>query len=184
MNSKNTFWYWKIPIYFFYFYILYKYLKNPNYQGIFGGINLGMHEFGHMVLIFFGEYIHVVGGTLFQILLPTLLGIYLYKQQDYFGVTFIMIWLGTNFFNIATYIADAQKQILPLVSIGIESKTIHDWNYLLGKTNLLDSAEQIAMSVRGLGIIFILTGIATATLIFYKALNTKKFDRTQKHIKV
>jgi hypothetical protein len=69
------------------------------------------------------------------------------RQRDYFAVAVAFGWLSTNLFDVATYAGDARAQDLSLVSPGI-GDVIHDWNYLLGKTGLLQADQTIAFLIR------------------------------------
>jgi ABC-type antimicrobial peptide transport system permease subunit len=94
---------------------------------------------------------------------------------DYFAIGVAVCWLATNFINIAVYIGDARRQELPLVSpFGIED-VIHDWNYLLGKTGLLNFDAAIAWLVRLIGILTMLAGLVFCgwlVLIMIRTMNT------------
>jgi hypothetical protein len=56
-----------------------------------------------------------------------------------------------QFLPIATYMADAQAQEVPLLTVGDAEYVIHDWNYLFGKLGLLEHDVQIAGAVRFAG---------------------------------
>lgn len=145
----------------FYIFLLLKYVNSVEYQSIFGAINLGIHEIGHVVFAFLGDFIGVLGGTLMQLLAPVFTIVIFYRQREYFGISFALVWLATNLFNVAVYIADANLLALPLVSLGA-GHTIHDWNYILDRMGLLAEANTIALVVEGLGFTFLLLGIIWA----------------------
>ena len=42
-------WIWRAPLLVFFAYIAVRHLADPLYTSIFGGINLGIHELGHVV---------------------------------------------------------------------------------------------------------------------------------------
>ena len=125
-KGKN--WMVRAPLLAYFAYVLFRHLSDPLYSSIIGGINLGIHELGHMVFGIFGQGISVAGGTIFQLALPVFAGFNFYRQRDFFAIALSFGWLSTNFFNIATYIADARRQELPLVSIG-GGAVWHDWEY-------------------------------------------------------
>lgn len=110
-------------------------------------INLTIHEAGHTILSFFGEFIMFLGGTIFQILFPLLFTCYFFKQLELFSASIMLWWFGVNLFEIGTYAADAQTQLLPL--IGGE----HDWTYILGRMNLLPQSTLVGNIFHVAGVI-------------------------------
>lgn len=97
-------------------------------------VNLLIHEGGHGIFRFFGKFIYTLGGSLMQLLIPSMfVGYYLiYRQTTASQIS--LIWLGENFFNVGKYISDAKAMKLPLLG---GSKVYHDWNYLLRNLDLL-----------------------------------------------
>ncbi len=96
--------------------------------------NLLVHEGGHGIFMFFGQFLYIAGGTLMQIILPMLIVWYFFRNGYRFGVQLFLVWLGQNFINISVYAADAQERALPLLG---GTAVIHDWHYMLGKLGLL-----------------------------------------------
>ncbi len=106
---------------------------------IIDGVNLGIHESGHLVFgLFQNEFIAFLGGTLLQLIMPLTFVGYFLMQSDKFSASVMLWWFGQNFFHISPYIKDARSQVLPLVGGGV-----HDWGYLLDKLNLLHLDQQI-----------------------------------------
>jgi hypothetical protein len=104
-------------------------------------INLPFHEAGHIVFLPFGDFMHSLGGTLGQLLMPVICGIaLLWSRQDTFGASLCLWWFGENFLDIAPYIADARAGVLPLIGGNIGKAApygFHDWEFILGETGLL-----------------------------------------------
>ena len=126
---------------------------DSEYQSIFGGINLAIHEGGHLFFMWFGsDFLAVTGGTLLQCLCPIVTGIMFYKQRDFFAIALACFWLGTNLAHIAPYAADARAQLLPLVS-PFPGAPGHDWNYLLGGLGLLRQDQIIGGAFQIAGIL-------------------------------
>ncbi|ARA93239.1 MAG: hypothetical protein D6685_18220 [Bacteroidetes bacterium] len=98
--------------------------------------DLIIHEAGHFVFRFFGPVMHVLGGTLMQILLPSILVGHFLIHHYRFGVQLSLLWLGHNFINISVYAGDARARVLPLLG---GSRSIHDWHYLLGRAGWLEA---------------------------------------------
>ena len=120
---------------------------DPDYASIFSGITLAIHELGHVLFGFLGEWIGVAGGSITQLAAPVAAALILLRQRDYFGVAVGGAWLSMSLSNLAVYIADARAEELPLVSLG-GGDVVHDWNYLLGSVHLLAHDGDIAGLVR------------------------------------
>lgn len=124
-------------------------LQDPMYQSIFKGLDLGIHEMGHMVFNPFGEFLSIAGGSLLQCLVPLASMVMFFRQRDYFAIAFAWGWLAINLFDVATYAADARAMELPLVSpFAGGEEPIHDWNYLLSHMHLLNLDTAIATLMR------------------------------------
>src|SRR5205823_5309905 len=95
----------RAPLLAFFVYIFLQHLHDPLYGSIFGGLNLGFHELGHYIFAPFGETLQVLGGSLFQCIVPIIAAVLFYRQPDYFGVSFAWCWLSTNLFSVAVYAA-------------------------------------------------------------------------------
>lgn len=113
-------------------------------EGLFSGLDLVIHEAGHMLFSYLGRFISVLGGTLFQILVPIGFVCSFYVKKEYFSSAFSVMWVGVNFFGIAVYVADATSMQLPLVTVGSASHIIHDWNYILSSMGMLKYDNAIA----------------------------------------
>jgi hypothetical protein len=129
-----------------------------------GVLNLGTHELGHLIFSFFGNFLKILGGTLLECLAPILGMINFYRQKDFFAISLCFGWLSTVFFDLATYIADAQTMALPLVApFGSDSSIYHDWNYLLSKLGMLQYDSFLAFVVRLMAIISMLVSLISGS---------------------
>lgn len=154
-------WYWRVPLLLLLAYFGVRHLADPQYQSFFGGINLGVHELGHVLMSWAGQWLCVAGGTLFQLAAPCAAGIVLARQSDFFGMTFCGAWLGDSLYGVATYMADARALELPLVTVGPEGGEVeHDWNFLLDSVGLLNCDTTIAGFVRLLAFLLMWSSIA------------------------
>jgi hypothetical protein len=126
-----------------------------NFNSLFWGINLAIHEGGHLLMRPLGnELLHVAGGTLLQLAAPIISLFILGGQRDYFGVSFCFGWLSTNLIGVGVYMADARARELPLVSAegaGSSQAVTHDWAYLFTQFGLMEHDTQIGLVTRGLG---------------------------------
>ena len=110
-----------------------------------------IHEGGHLLFRFFGEFLAVAGGTLLQLGVPLMLATFFFFQRQVMGTAFCMFFFFEQFLPISIYMADARAQELPLLTVGDSDNVIHDWNYLFGKFGVLEHDTQIAHAVRVIG---------------------------------
>lgn len=142
-------------------YVGVRHLREEEYGSLFGGINLAIHEAGHLVFGFLGEWVMVAGGTILQCAVPLVATWLLLRQGDWFALPVGGFWEATNLYNVATYMGDARAQVLPLVTIGGGEPTVaHDWTYLLESVGLLDHDTQLATALRGLAFLLLWGSIA------------------------
>jgi len=110
-----------------------------------------IHEGGHLLFRFFGEFLNIAGGTLMQLGVPFMLATYFAFQRQVQGVAFCTFFFFEQFLPISTYMADARAQELPLLTVGDADYVIHDWNYLFTRLGVIDHDTQIAQVVRVMG---------------------------------
>jgi hypothetical protein len=146
-------WQVRLPLLAWFAYCLFRYLLDPSYHSILDMLNLGIHELGHMVFAFLGEFIGVLGGTLAQCLVPVFAVFNFYRQKDFFAITLSFGWLADNLFGIARYLGDARTMDLPLVSPFGSDTIIHDWNYLLARMGILRFDTVFAGGLRVIAVI-------------------------------
>ena len=101
---------------------------------------LVFHEAGHFIFGFFGRFIHFAGGTIMQILLPSILIFHFYVNDYRLGVQVFLFWLGHNLINISVYAADARARMLPLLG---GDNVQHDWWTMLSMLNWLQYDQLI-----------------------------------------
>lgn len=130
-------------------------------------INLPFHEFGHIFFRPFGHFMTILGGSLFQVLLPLLLAmVFLVQRRNPFGASIMFWWCGQNFIDISPYIADARYRGLPLImGMGEES---HDWGNLLTILNWLDYSNRIAKASFSLGSCFMIISMVWGAYLLNK----------------
>lgn len=112
-----------------------------------------IHEGGHLLFRFFGEWISVAGGTFLQFFVPFALTLYFAFRRQAPGTAFCAFFFFEQFLPTATYMADARAQELPLLTVGggDGDDVIHDWFYLFSHSGLLEHDTQIAALCRFLG---------------------------------
>jgi hypothetical protein len=126
-------------------------LTHPGRGTLLDGVDLAIHETGHLVFGPFGEFIGFAGGTLFQLIMPALFAGYFWRRKDRHAASVALWWVGQSCGHIATYVADARAQELPLVGGGE-----HDWLYLLSATGHLPQDLAIARVIRAAGLLLVL----------------------------
>lgn len=125
-------------------------------------VNLVFHEAGHMLFMPFGRTLMILGGSLFQVLLPLLLMLaFLSKHRDGFAAAVCLWWAGQSMMDVAPYIADARALRLPLLGggTGADSPGMHDWANLLRPRGWLQYDIQIATVVDQIGSVVILLAL-------------------------
>ena len=145
----------------FFFYL--QWIKDPDHYSFLDLVNLAFHEAGHIFLGFFGEFIKVSGGTIFQLLIPSACAGQFLRQENRLGWQLCLFWAGENFLNISSYAGDAIKQELPLVGGGC-----HDWTYLLTELHLIAHTEGTAKVIFSTGSLIIFTSLYLITRDAFK----------------
>jgi hypothetical protein len=128
--------------------------RTPGQYRWLDSLDLAIHEAGHLIFAFGGEFLAILGGTLLQLIIPVVFFLALRRQGDPHGATVPLWWLGQNCLNIAVYIKDARTQELPLVGGGE-----HDWALLLERLGLLERDLVIGRTVAAAGLLLFLAAI-------------------------
>jgi len=123
---------------------------NRGHYGLLDNADLVIHEGGHYFFMWFGKFVYTLGGTLMQIILPSLIVFYFLKNYYRPGVQIFGLWLGQNLLNISVYAADARARQLPLLG---GNKVYHDWTYILSKLNILEYDQEVGYVFFGLAIL-------------------------------
>ncbi|MGA9852460.1 MAG: zinc ribbon domain-containing protein [Gammaproteobacteria bacterium] len=119
--------------------------------------DLPIHEFGHVLFSPFGHWVMLLGGSLFQCLLPALLGVvFLLREHNPFAASFCLWWTGENFLDVAPYIGDARAMNLPLIgewnaTTAAMHASRHDWHNILEPLGLLAWDHRLAAFVHTIG---------------------------------
>lgn len=133
-------------------------INNGRFIPILDHVNLLFHEGGHGVFKFFGKFIYTLGGSLMQIIIPSLFIFYFLKTRRFFALQLSILYLAENLLNISVYAGDAVARKLPLLG---GNKVYHDWNYLLAELGIL----QYDQSVKLFFFILALVAIIVALLV-------------------
>lgn len=133
--------------------------------------NLIFHEAGHVIFMFFGDFLHVLGGSLMQLLVPVIAMVAFIRQSEGFSAGFCLFWLGESANNLSYYIGDARAQALPLLG---GDPSGHDWTWLLTTMHLLQSDTLIGNTLRGLAVITMLGGLYWMATGLYKQYQSRE----------
>lgn len=135
-------------------------------------INLPFHEFGHVLFRPFGRFMTILGGSLFQLLMPLIVtGVFLIKTRDTFAASITFWWFGQNFVDLSPYIADASFRSLPLIAgMGEEA---HDWGNLLTMLNMLEYDYLISRTSFFIGSIIMITSMIWGAYLLYRRWDTR-----------
>jgi len=118
---------------------------DPYQWHLIDGVNLVIHEAGHIIFSPLGEFLMIAGGSLFQVIMPALFVGYFCYQRKFYSASLVLFWVGESILNVSVYAGDSVALQLPLLG-GQDS--VHDWNYLLTSLNLLSATAQIAGAIR------------------------------------
>ena len=124
-------------------------------DGYFYMFNLIFHELFHFVFGIFGQTMHFLGGTIGEFIFPIIFGGYFFLRQKFNGVFFCLWWIGFNIVTTGAYMNDAIVMRIPLIA----ADSVHDWNWLFTKFNILPHAEHIGLTVFVLGAIAMVASI-------------------------
>ena len=139
------------------------YLQQPYQSTIIDAADILIHEAGHVIFAPFGEFMHVLGGSLNQVLMPLVfIGYFWLKQKDKYSASLLLFWLGLNIVNVSVYVGDAVAMQFPL--LGGDNST-HDWNWLLIYTGQLHHTAAIAYGIKLAGMLIL--GLAAFLSVRY-----------------
>lgn len=116
-------------------------------------ILLPIHEAGHVLFSPFGEFLMILGGSLFQLALPFAICIgFILKNRDNFGASIGLWWASVSLVDLSPYIYDALHPQLVLTggSVGNEDGR-HDWVNLLTRFGQLSHAQGLGAFAHTLG---------------------------------
>lgn len=152
----------------FYSLFVYQCARGSGILLLMDGVFVPIHEGGHLLFRWAGEFVSVAGGTFLQLFVPFALAVYFFFRRQSQGVAFCLFFFFEQFLPIATYMADARARDLPLTTVGDSDDVIHDWNYLFGKFGLLPRDIEIASALRFIGWLGM---IAVAIWLIWRSLN-------------
>jgi hypothetical protein len=125
-----------------------------------------IHEFGHVLFRLFGEFLHLLGGSLFQAGLPLAFGaIFLVRNRDPFAAAVMLWWSAVAVMDIAPYVYDAQQPQHILLTGRTGETGGHDFIDVLGDLGLLTRAQSVGYAVHRFGVVMLIASFAWAAWI-------------------
>jgi hypothetical protein len=132
-------------------------------------ILLPIHEAGHVLFIPFGEFLTILGGSLFQLVLPLIVAAaLLWQNRDPIGATLGIWWCGVSLMDLAPYIYDAKHPQLTLLGGHTGEDGPHDWIYLLGMAGKIEQAQWYGFITHKLGVVVMLGAIAGGAALLWR----------------
>ena len=149
----------------------------PSWQMASSLIHLPMvpiHEFGHVLFRPFGEFMMLLGGSLFQAGLPLALGgIFLVQRRDPFAAAVMLWWSAVAVMDTAPYIYDAQEPAHVLLTGRTGETGAHDFIDVLGDLGLLKKAQAVGYAVHRFGAVMLFASLAWATVTVWRQFQAK-----------
>ena len=133
--------------------------------------DLVFHEAGHVLFRPFGWFMTILGGSLFQLMVPALLcGLFVFRYRNPFAAALCLWWLGQSSMDLAPYIDDALDQKLVLLGgrTGADAPGNHDWNNILGEFNVLEKHRQYAAAADGCGKLLIVAALFWSSVLLHR----------------
>ena len=132
-------------------------------------ILLPIHEAGHVLFRPFGEFMMVIGGSLFQIIFPLGISVaFIMKNRDNFGAAIGLWWASVSLVDLSPYIYDALHPRLILLGGGTGAEDgPHDWIYLLIRMGQIDNAQHLGAFAHACGGLVMLAALAWATALLW-----------------
>jgi hypothetical protein len=142
-------------------------------------VNLVFHEAGHALLFWAPALVHVLGGTIGQLVVPLVLVVaFAVKNRSVFDASVCLWWFGQSAADCAPYVADARALRLPLITgyTGAEVEG-HDWEFILARLNLLPWDQGIAAAFLWTGRIIMVLALLIAVACLVPQARRSALDR-------
>lgn len=133
------------------------------------------HEFGHILFLPFGEFMTLLGGSLFQAGLPLALGcVFLVKNRDPFAAAVMLWWSAVAVMDIAPYIYDAQQPQHILLTGRTGDEGAHDFIDVLSDLGLLKKAQAVGYGVHRFGVVMLVASFVWAAWMVWLQYQRRK----------
>jgi hypothetical protein len=138
-------------------------------------VNLGLHEFGHMVTYSASDLINALMGSIAQVAIPLLIALWLFfRRGDWVAAGVCLAWAATSALEVAIYVADAPTQELELIGDS------HDWAFILGPDgyDAMDKSASLANTIRDGASVAAAIGFVLCLAAPLKARNRRQPEET------
>jgi hypothetical protein len=138
-----------------------------------------IHEFGHVLFRPFGEFMTLLGGSLFQIVLPLIFGgFFLVKNRDPYAASVMLWWSAVAIMDVAPYIYDAWAPQHVLLTGRTGDTGSHDFIDTLGDLGLLHKAQPIGRGVHAFGLLMMVAALAWGAWLVWQQYRAWKSSTT------
>jgi len=117
---------------------------------------LYIHEAGHFFFRIFGETLYIMGGSLFQVIVPIVWFIVAKREGSPLS-NVALFFIGISIIDVSIYMKDAEMRLLPL--IGGMGKEHHDWGKLFRRWDAVDLAYPLGEILFWSGCILSVAGV-------------------------
>ena len=163
--SRTAFWGWMA----FYVLLLVYLAAHHSELTLLDNVHLPIHEGGHLLFGWLGATPGLWGGTILQLLVPALLAAAFVVRGDLPGTTFCAVAFFHSLTGVATYMSDALRRELPLVTVGAPAdEAEHDWVHIFSNLGVLPHAIQIGTATRVIAWLGLLGTMAWFSWRYYK----------------
>jgi hypothetical protein len=138
-----------------------------------------IHEFGHVLFRPLGEFMTLLGGSLFQVLLPLIFGgAFLVKNRDPFAASVMLWWSAVAVMDVAPYIYDAWKPQHILLTGRTGDSGAHDFIDTLYDLGLLHKAQPIGRGIHAFGLLTMIAALAWGAWLVWQQHRRSKSPTT------
>ena len=128
-----------------------------------------IHEFGHVLFSPFGEFLMLLGGSLFQVSLPLIFGgIFLAKNRDPFAASVMLWWSAVAVMDVAPYMYDAAHPQHVLLTGRTGETGAHDFIDVLYDVGLLQQARAVGYAAHAFGVAMLVIAFAWGGYVLYR----------------
>ena len=139
------------------------------FESFMHNILLPIHEAGHVFLMPFGEFMTILGGSLFQLALPFAIGVaFVVKNRDNFAAAICLWWTSISLLDLSPYIYDALHPQLTLLGGHTGEDGPHDWIYLLGVFGQIPRAQHWGAVAHTLGACMAIVALLWAAMVLHR----------------
>lgn len=131
-------------------------VRRPLGGGWLDGVNLVFHEAGHVLLLWGGETLTLLGGSLTQLAVPLACALAFAWRGDRYAAGLVTLWLAHALASVGAYVADAPTRALDLITGDPDT---HDWWQLLSPGGHLGWAAPLSRAFQALALIGVIAGV-------------------------